>query len=205
MSQRHRTSQQLFRLPMFRSFALGVAFVFSLSTLLCTLFFHYQLTETDNSWLPATPVTPTRVLVSAIAVPSHKPGHPDDQDGDLMDEPIPLPDDVLYSNDSNEGGAQAWRAPSESAFRKLRSCLQDRTCTENQQKGEAPSANHHRELTDYFRLVVLVDSMYFRNCLRGDVGGEEIWWVCFSRCHYLACSCVHKGALYGLHPSFPRA
>ncbi|KAJ7477175.1 hypothetical protein B0H11DRAFT_1864853 [Mycena galericulata] len=64
---------------------------------------------------------------------------------------------VLYTQPSEQPAAHLWRTPSEAGFRKLLSCLETRSCTTNQEK------------------IIIIESMYFRNALRGDVGGEEIW------------------------------
>ncbi|KAJ7265868.1 hypothetical protein B0H12DRAFT_173853 [Mycena haematopus] len=63
----------------------------------------------------------------------------------------------LYWESSHEVRFEEWRIPSETAFRRLRSCLETSSCLANQEK------------------VIIVESMYFRNHLRGDVGGEEIF------------------------------
>ncbi|KAJ6543873.1 hypothetical protein B0H19DRAFT_1168745 [Mycena capillaripes] len=71
----------------------------------------------------------------------------------------PKLNDTLYfdSESSRDWNFQAWRTPSQTAYRKLLSCLETSSCNENQKK------------------VMIVQSMYFRNRLRGGVGGEEIF------------------------------
>ncbi|KAF8211589.1 hypothetical protein K438DRAFT_1568980 [Mycena galopus ATCC 62051] len=65
--------------------------------------------------------------------------------------------ETLYQESSKEPRPEEWRIPSETAFRRLRSCLAANSCSANQEK------------------VIIVESMYFRNYMRGDVGGEEIF------------------------------
>ncbi|KAJ7125776.1 hypothetical protein C8R43DRAFT_1212095 [Mycena crocata] len=66
---------------------------------------------------------------------------------------------LLYN--SPESGTEdrlvPWRSRTRTALRDLFICLEKDNCAPNQEK------------------VILVENMYFRNTLRGEVGGEEIW------------------------------
>ncbi|KAJ7745519.1 hypothetical protein B0H14DRAFT_2986299 [Mycena olivaceomarginata] len=65
--------------------------------------------------------------------------------------------DTLYVQSSKDSRFEVWRTPSEIAFRKLRSCIGTSSCSTNQEK------------------VIIVNSMYFRHTLSGEIGGEEIF------------------------------
>ncbi|KAJ7067833.1 hypothetical protein C8F01DRAFT_1115897 [Mycena amicta] len=64
---------------------------------------------------------------------------------------------TLYPPEVGDWAQRHWMDPSEADWVRLHRCLAKNMCNPNEMK------------------VVLVESMYFRNAYRGDVGGEEIW------------------------------
>ncbi|KAF7331672.1 hypothetical protein MKEN_00046900 [Mycena kentingensis (nom. inval.)] len=64
---------------------------------------------------------------------------------------------VMYPSHLADYAQRQWQTPAEESYQALRSCLKTKSCPENRKK------------------VILTFSMYWRNSLRGDVGGEEVW------------------------------
>ncbi|KAF7323881.1 hypothetical protein MKEN_00609500 [Mycena kentingensis (nom. inval.)] len=64
---------------------------------------------------------------------------------------------TIYPDDVGDWAQRFWMKPSEVDFQALRACFAADSCPENRKK------------------IILSHSMYWRNTLRGDVGGEEVW------------------------------
>jgi hypothetical protein len=82
---------------------------------------------------------------------------------------------TLYVQSSKDSRFEVWRTPSEIAFRKLRSCIGTSSCSTNQEKGKLYHVHISHMPMDDPLSVIIVNSMYFRHTLSGEIGGEEIF------------------------------
>ncbi|KAJ6516354.1 hypothetical protein C8R45DRAFT_811595 [Mycena sanguinolenta] len=132
--------------------------IFLAAVVLFSIAFYQSLVQLDFQQLPQfSPPSTLSKFFNFTGLHSGSDSGGADSAGDVDFGIRPKVIEALYAESSQEIRPEEWRIPSETAFRRLRSCLATSSCLESQEK------------------VIIVESMYFRNQLRGDVGGEEIY------------------------------
>ncbi|KAF7313364.1 hypothetical protein HMN09_00492100 [Mycena chlorophos] len=128
-----------------RSFKSQAVILFTLSTLVYVAFHFRAQTQRALTRLP---------YLNADAEEEQQQHQPTVEESTSLQLSIPS---TLYPPEVGDAQTRRWMDPSEADWVRLHRCLLHNTCGPNQLK------------------VVLVQSMYFRNALRGDLDGEEIW------------------------------